>query len=143
MNSLRVVRRMHRAAREVVALVEEVAAAAGLTATELDVLGVLVDRAPSVVAGLLEESGYKPSTLTSILDRLAARGWVSRETHPDDRRSFVVALTPAGRRAARALEARLAPIEREVVRRIPRADVDTILGLPARLEAVARRARTA
>ncbi len=143
MNSLRVVRRMHRAAREVVALVEEVAAAAGLTATELDVLGVLVDRAPSVVAGLLDESGYKPSTLTSILDRLAARGWVSRETHPDDRRSFVVALTPAGRRAARALEARLAPIEREVVRRIPRADVDTILGLPARLEAVARRARTA
>jgi len=143
MNSLRVVRRMHRAAREVVALVEEVAAAAGLTATELDVLGVLVDRAPSVVAGLLDESGYKPSTLTSILDRLAARGWVSRQTHPDDRRSFVVALTPAGRRAARALEARLAPLEREVARRIPRADVDTILGLPARLEAVARRARTA
>ena len=142
MNSLRVVRRMHRAAREVVALVEEVAAAAGLTATELDVLGVLVDRAPSVVAGLLDESGYKPSTLTSILDRLAGRGWVSRETHPDDRRSFVVALTPAGRRAARTLEARLAPIEREVARRIPRADVDTILGLLTRLEAVARRART-
>jgi len=134
---------MHRAAREVVALVEEVAATAGLTATELDVLGVLVERAPSVVAGLLDESGYKPSTLTSILDRLAARGWVSRETHPDDRRSFVVTLTPAGRRAARTLEARLAPLEREVVRRIPRADVDTILGLPARLEAVARRAGTA
>jgi hypothetical protein len=70
---------MHRAAREVVALVEAVAASAGLTATELDVLGVLVDRAPSVVAGLLDESGYKPSTLTSILDRLAARGWVSRD----------------------------------------------------------------
>ena len=33
--------------------------------------------------------------------------------------------------------------KREVARRIPRADVDTILGLPARLESVARRARTA
>lgn len=134
---------MHRAAREVVALVEEVAAATGLTATELDVLGVLADRAPSAVAGLLDESGYKPSTLTAILDRLAARGWVSREVHPDDRRSFVVTLTAAGRRAARVLEARLAPLEREVVRRIPRAEVDAFLGLPARLEAVARRARSA
>ena len=143
MNSLRAVRRMHRAAREVVALVEGVAAAAGLTATELDVLGALADRAPCVVAGLLEESGYKPSTLTSILDRLAARGGVSRETDPGDRRSFVVALTPAGRRAARTLENRLAPLEREVGRRIPRTDVDAILGLPARLEAVARASRPA
>jgi len=134
---------MHRAAREVVALVEEVAAATGLTATELDVLGVLVDCAPSAVSGLLAESGYKPSTLTAILDRLVARGWVSREVHPDDRRSFVVTLTTAGRRAARALDERLAPLEREVVRGIPRAEVDALLGLPARLEAVARRARTA
>jgi len=133
---------MHRAAREVVAVVEQVAAAAGLTATELDVLGALVDYAPCVVARLIEESGYKPSTLTSILDRLASRGWVWRETHPDDRRSFVVALTPEGRKAARALQARLAPLEREVGRRIPRRDVEAILGLPARLEALARAAGT-
>jgi len=38
---------------------------------------------------------------------------------------------------------RLAPLEREVGRRIPRTDVDAILGLPARLEAVARASRTA
>jgi DNA-binding MarR family transcriptional regulator len=129
---------MHRAAREVVALVEKVAAVAGLTAAELDLLEVLVDQAPCTIAVLLRESGYRPSTLTSVLDRLASRGWVSRDTHPGDRRSFVVSLTPDGRRAARTLELRLAPLEREVGRRIPRADVEVMLRLPARLEVMAR-----
>lgn len=138
MKSIRVVGHMHRAAREVVALVEKVAAVAGLTAAELDLLEVLADQAPCTIAVLLRESGYRPSTLTSVLDRLASRGWVSRDTHPGDRRSFVVSLTPDGRRAARTLELRLAPLEREVGRRIPRADVEVMLRLPARLEVMAR-----
>jgi DNA-binding MarR family transcriptional regulator len=129
---------MHRAAREVVALVEKVAAVAGLTAAELDLLEVLADQAPCTIAVLLRESGYRPSTLTSVLDRLASRGWVSRDTHPGDRRSFVASLTPDGRRAVRTLELRLAPLEREVGRRIPRADVEVMLRLPARLEVLAR-----
>ncbi len=138
MNALKVVRRMHRAAREIVALVERAAAAEGLSAAELDVLSVLLERGPATVSEVLGAGDYKPSTLTSILDRLAARGWISREVRADDRRSFVVALTGEGRRAARALQTRLAPLEREIARRIPKADVEAVLGLPARLDALRR-----
>lgn len=138
MNALKVVRRMHRAARDIVALVERAAAAEGLSAAELDVLSVLLERGPATVAEVLGEADYKPSTLTSILDRLAARRWISREVRADDRRSFVVALTAEGRRAARALQARLAPLEREIARRVPKTDVEAVLGLPARLDALRR-----
>ncbi len=138
MNALKVVRRMHRAARDIVSLVERAAAAEGLSAAELDVLSVLLERGPATVADVLGEGDYKPSTLTSILDRLAARRWISREVNAEDRRSFVVALTAEGRRAARALQARLAPLEREIARRIPKADVEAVLGLPARLDALRR-----
>jgi DNA-binding MarR family transcriptional regulator len=138
MNVLKVVRRMHRAAREIVALVERAAAAEGLSAAELDVLSVLLERGPAPVSEVLGEGDYKPSTLTSILDRLAARGWITREVRADDRRSFVVALTGEGRRAARALQTRLAPLEREMARRIPKADVEAVLRLPARLDALRR-----
>ena len=126
MNQLRVVRRMLRAAREVVALVEQAAAAAGLTAAEVDVLGVVAERAPCPVGAIADEAGLRPSTLTSVLDRLAARGWITRALSPDDRRSFVVDLTPQGRRAARQLQSRLAALERAVRREVPRADLETL-----------------
>jgi DNA-binding MarR family transcriptional regulator len=38
-----------------------------------------------------------------VIESLAAQGLVVREPHPDDRRSTVLALTPAGRAQASAL----------------------------------------
>ena len=37
-----------------------------------------------------------PSTLTSLADRLERDGYVERRKHPTDRRTVVLALTPAG-----------------------------------------------
>lgn len=142
MNQLRVVRRVHRAARDVVALVEQAAAQAGLTAAEVDALAALAERAPCAVGTIATETGYRPSTLTSILDRLAARGWVTRALSPDDRRSFVVDLTAGGKRAARALERRLAALERAVRRQVARADLKALETLPARLAPLAKPSRS-
>ena len=41
--------------------------------------------------------------VTGITDQLEAEGLVQRETHPSDRRSFTVRLTPAGKRAFRKM----------------------------------------
>jgi DNA-binding MarR family transcriptional regulator len=43
-----------------------------------------------------------PSTLTSLADRLERDGYIERRRHPTDRRTVVLALTPAGRRAFKA-----------------------------------------
>src|ERR1700694_4249563 len=51
-------------------------------------------------ADLLRAFGIQPSTLTGVLDRLEARRLIRRSRHPNDRRSLLLVLTPAGRRAA-------------------------------------------
>jgi DNA-binding MarR family transcriptional regulator len=43
------------------------------------------------------------SNVTGLVDRLEARGLVSRRTIPGDRRAFNVVLTPAGRRLVREI----------------------------------------
>jgi DNA-binding MarR family transcriptional regulator len=141
MKSLERVRRVYRAAREVVTLVDRAAGSWGLTAAELDVLAALVRRAPCRVGTIAAETGHRPSTLTSILDRLADRGWVVRALSPDDRRSFVVHLTAAGRRAAAELDRRLAGVGRALAGGPGRAQVEALARLPARLEAAAKEGR--
>ncbi len=51
------------------------------------------DRPASQVAALLDVT---PSTVTSVVDGLTARGLVERRADPGDRRRVVLSLTPAG-----------------------------------------------
>lgn len=54
--------------------------------------------------------------LTPALDRLQRRGWIERTPNPDDRRSMLVGLTPAGKDLVdRAMEAHTAA-EHDLVR---------------------------
>jgi DNA-binding MarR family transcriptional regulator len=41
-----------------------------------------------------------PTSVTNAVDRLEDAGLVTRATHPDDRRAYLVALTPSGRELA-------------------------------------------
>ena len=43
-----------------------------------------------------------PTSVTNAVDRLQGAGLVTREPHPEDRRTTIVALTDEGRRVARA-----------------------------------------
>jgi DNA-binding MarR family transcriptional regulator len=49
--------------------------------------------------------GIDRSTTTLVLDGLAAKGWVERAVHPDDRRKRVLHATDAGRRTLTAARA--------------------------------------
>jgi DNA-binding MarR family transcriptional regulator len=46
--------------------------------------------APSVIA---REIGLAPASVTALVDRLEARGWVVRRPDPDDRRKTQIAIT--------------------------------------------------
>ena len=41
-------------------------------------------------------NGVTPSTVTSVVDGLVARGLVERSSDPEDRRRVVLSLTPSG-----------------------------------------------
>jgi DNA-binding MarR family transcriptional regulator len=80
-----------------------------LTQPEAHVLAYLTRHPDATINDLHTSFGHKRSTLTSILDRLEARGWVRRAPHPTSRRLVAVALTGAGgaigKRASGALRA--------------------------------------
>lgn len=56
------------------------------------------------MGSLATELQCLPSNITQIVNRLSQRGLVHREPDPRDRRSRLLSLTPAGRRAKQAFE---------------------------------------
>lgn len=95
---------LHALARELTGL--------GLSSSETNVLAVLADGRSRAVGELAAATATRPTTLTSVLDRLAGRGLVVRELDPADRRSFVVELTGTGREAAAAVDKAVRRLER-------------------------------
>lgn len=80
--------------------IEAVFASRGITTGEFDVLAALRRTgAPHVMTptALAHTLMLSPAGMTNRLDRLEAAGHIERRADPDDRRSLLVALTPAGR----------------------------------------------
>jgi MarR family transcriptional regulator, organic hydroperoxide resistance regulator len=86
-----------------------------LSASEINVLANLAGGRNRSVGEIASDTATRPTTLTSVLDRLARRGYVTRDLDPADRRSFVVSLTADGRRVAGAARAAAADLERAVL----------------------------
>jgi MarR family transcriptional regulator, organic hydroperoxide resistance regulator len=90
-----------------------------LTGSEVNALANLAGRDGQAVSELAAACGARPTTLTSVLDRLERRGHVTRGRRPGDRRAVLVQLTPAGRRAADAVAAAIADLERRALAALP------------------------
>jgi len=87
-------------ARELTNDVEELLRLHRLTIPEFDVLAVLRrcgEPYRQSISVLCAHSLVTSGTMTNRLDRLEAKGLVSREPNPEDRRGILVALSPSGR----------------------------------------------
>jgi DNA-binding MarR family transcriptional regulator len=111
----------------------------GLTQGEAHILALLAHSAPAKVADLHHGLAHKRSTLTSILDRLANRGLITREVGKTDRRTFLIMLTAKGRKLAQRVSRHLSALERAVVRRMSAADMKGFNKVVAALEQEAHR----
>lgn len=69
---------------------------AGLTVTEWRVLGSLIGGEGETVGELAELAVTKQPTLSKVLPRLEAQGYISMKTARLDRRQTLVAITPKG-----------------------------------------------
>jgi DNA-binding MarR family transcriptional regulator len=81
---------------------EEAAAARSLTGAQAKVLALL-RLGPMPMRRIAQTLSCEPSNITGIVDRLEARGLVTREADPQDRRVKLVAVTDAGREASEEL----------------------------------------
>jgi DNA-binding MarR family transcriptional regulator len=86
-----------------------------LAASEINVLANLAGHRPLTVGALAAATATRPTTLTSVLDRLVGRGYVVREVDPADRRSFLISLTAPGRLAAGTVAAAVRDLEQRAL----------------------------
>ena len=112
----------------------------GLSQGEAHILAHLATSAPATIADLHVGLGHKRSTLTSILDRLMARGFITRDVGVDDRRTFVINTTTTGRKVAAQVHDHLRALEEAVGRRVTKDDVRVFLEVLHVVEDVAREA---
>jgi DNA-binding MarR family transcriptional regulator len=102
------------AARSVVALYRPILEPMGLTHPQYLVMLALWQRAPLSVRELSKLLRLDPGTLSPLLKRLEAIGYLTRRRDPADERSLAVTLTPSGR----ALRAEAEKIPPAVVQRL-------------------------
>ncbi|MEU4645117.1 MarR family transcriptional regulator [Micromonospora sp. NPDC023814] len=129
------------AARGVVAVYRPLLEPMGLTHPQYLVMLALWQYAPLSVRDLSRLLQLDPGTLSPLLKRLEANGYVRRERDPADERSLAVTLTPAGE----ALRERAEQIPPAIVERLglPIADLRHLHTVLTRVIVAANRAGAA
>jgi MarR family transcriptional regulator, organic hydroperoxide resistance regulator len=106
---------LHRTTHHTLHALSTALAGENLNAAEINALANLAAGGTLNVRQLSERTGTRASTLTGVLDRLADRGYLTRELDPADRRSFRLPLTESGQAVAARVLAAVADLEREAM----------------------------
>lgn len=125
MKPLRIISPIHKANRQFQLYLEGRARArgrAGFIGGHL--LVYLLSYQPASVGGLCRMTGLKPSTMTSVLDRMEKRDLIDRRPNPDDRRSWLVDLTDEGTKLAKRMRAMVEKFERDVIAELEESDLE-------------------
>jgi MarR family transcriptional regulator, organic hydroperoxide resistance regulator len=125
---------IQRAAHAIMHVLAAELADLDLTASEINALANLADGRGRTVSELGAAAGTRPTTMTSVLDRLERRGQISRGSLPGNRRAVLIELTPTGRRTAATIRQAIADLERRALSGLP---AGAITGLRAALQAFA------
>jgi DNA-binding MarR family transcriptional regulator len=108
----------------------------GMTVGQYQLLQVIRDRDHCRVFDIVREVAITVGAASKAVDRLEAVGWCRRDANPDDRRSSLLSLTPAG--AQQLIQAR-PTFEAELAERLdgvtPARDLDTTAASLASLRA--------
>ncbi|TDE33991.1 MarR family transcriptional regulator [Actinomadura sp. 6K520] len=90
-----------------------------LTASEINALAILADGRGRTISELGAAAGTRPTTMTSVLDRLERRGHLTRGPRPNDRRVVVIELTASGRLVSGTIRQTLAELEEQALDGLP------------------------
>jgi DNA-binding MarR family transcriptional regulator len=76
----------------------------GLPGSRAHLVWELHQQGPSTQQALAQALRLTPRAITGLVDALVETGFVTRESHPTDRRATLVTFTKQGKKAAEALE---------------------------------------
>ena len=133
--ALRFLSPLHKASRQITLYLEESCDGWGVSPSESHLLSYLKSYAPCPIAEILRVFGHKPSTMTSMLERLDGDGLIHRDIDPDDRRSILVSLTGKGQRLATRINAAVKDLEDRIASHVNEREM---AGFQAVMEAIAK-----
>jgi len=118
MKPLRYLSPIHKAVRQIALYLEPQCAALGVSPAEGHLLSYLRSYAPCPISEIVRVFGIRPSTMTSMLERLDGRGLLTREMDPEDRRSVRVTLTREGKAVAERINRLVRDLESRIGTRV-------------------------
>jgi DNA-binding MarR family transcriptional regulator len=102
-------------ARSTEDLLDRVLAPTGVKGDEFAIYSVLAARPGITPSELSRWMAAPPTSVSSYVKRLEARGHLTRRPHPRDRRSYRIHLTAAGRRTHQAAVTQFTPVRTHVI----------------------------
>jgi DNA-binding MarR family transcriptional regulator len=111
----------------------------GLTIGGWRTLSLIGHHEPINPGAIAERTSVDQDKVTRAVDRLVARGYVTRRVDGADRRRVILRLTPRGRRVYAEIENVRRAIEQKFMGALPPAERARFLASLAKLEAQARR----
>jgi len=133
---LRLIPEVHRATHRIGIFLDRL----GITQGEGHILSYLAASGDTSIAELHRALAHRRSTLTSILDRLAQRRYISRESDPKDRRSFIVRLSAKGKTVAARVHRELGCIEESALKGVTGGEFESVVKILQTLEKTADQA---
>lgn len=125
--------RMRRITLALAAQVEHALEPCGLTNAQWIPLYKLRYAGVTTAAELARECLLDAGSMTRMLDRLEAKGFVGRTRSQDDRRVVKLELTAQGRATAEIIPAVLCQVQNACLRGFERAELDVLAGLLDRM----------
>jgi DNA-binding MarR family transcriptional regulator len=127
---------LHRAAQRMRTALDDVARTHGLAgARDWLVMSAIAVGPPQTQLALAQALGLDKTTLTSLLDRLEARGYVTRSLDSHDRRARIPSLTSSGLEVQRRMAQARDETEAAALRGFTAGEQDLLRDLLARLAA--------
>jgi DNA-binding MarR family transcriptional regulator len=93
------------------------------------VLGFLTEEDQISSSELGKRTELDSATLTGILDRLEAAGFLERRSNPDDRRSIHIHLTPKGKALGRETAELLVSANREFLNQLSEKQIKELFSI--------------
>lgn len=114
-------------------LAKEQCALHNITATQLNVLKLLVEIGDLSLSELSKKMAARNSTITGIVDRMVAAELVSREQNPNDRRVWMIRLTAKGRGIAEQVDMAPWDLLRNSLHALPKQELAQLIAILAKL----------
>ena len=101
----------------------------GLSIGQPRILNKLYEKDRITQRELADRCRLDVASISRALDKLEEAGYLTREKHPDCRRSFLIVLTAAGREKARAVNSKFNELDERIWEGIGEAEMDAFLAL--------------